>query len=202
MIVARNPKEGKQIEKEFALKGIREYIKVFCGEDVAKGIKEDECFALMNDEADTEVNEAVVGDHIFSRYLTESTGIRYIAEADNADNDDDDDIDLDDGDDYLDIDYGHDDDEDDEDDEDDDEKADAFYVLYGLKIKGLKETTVSDALKQWGSNFLKGFGVKIDSLWGPDGSGEVHTIGGLVKGLRGLFGAIDDPEELADRVQK
>ena len=80
------------------------------------------------------------------------------------------------------------------------EKADAFYVLYGLKIKGLKETTVSDALKQWGSNFLKGFGVKIDSLWGPGGSGDVHTVAGLVKGLRGLFGAIDDPDELSNRV--
>ena len=80
------------------------------------------------------------------------------------------------------------------------QKADAFYVLYGLKIKGLKETTVSDALKQWGSNFLKGFGVKIDSLWGPGGSGEVHTVAGLMKGIRGLFGAIDDPDELCDRV--
>ena len=237
MVVARSQKEGEQIEKKLAFEGITEYIKVFCGEDVAKSLKEDECFPLTDDDkgSATEVSEAVDGDHIFSRYLAENADMKYVVE-DNADEDDD--IDLDAGDDFADEDYGHDDDdedasepgENDEDNEDDEEnnseegadaegaeegadtkdaenmadvqKADAFYVLYGLKIKGLKETTVSDALKQWGSNFLKGFGVTIDSLWGPGGSGDVHTIGGLVKDLKGLFGAIDDPAELANRVDE
>ena len=248
MVVARSPKEGEQIEKKVAFEGIKEYIKVFCGEDVAKSLKEDECFALTNDEAGTEVSEAVAGDHIFSRYLAESAKMFYViedigddedddetgsehddsdssdADEDNTSDDSDDEDDADEDDDSDDGDEADDDasgeDEDGEDDGNEGEggddgkdakneedpskvqKADAFYVLYGLKIKGLKETTVSDALKQWGSNFLKGFGVTIDSLWGPGGSGDVHTIAGLVKNLRGLFGAIDDPDELSNRVQE
>ena len=192
MVVARSKKEGEQIENKAAFDGITEYIKVFCGEDVAKSLKEDECFALKNDEAETEVSEAVDGDHIFKRYLIEKLKQKYIIE-DSAD--DSEEVDLAAGDDYSDEDYGHDDDDNDDDDvesdengeddseenddeagtDDDDEssgddndensengedkegegeedpskvqKADAFYVLYGLKIKGLKETTVSDALK-------------------------------------------------------
>lgn len=70
--------------------------------------------------------------------------------------------------------------------------ADGWYILYGLKIKGLKETTAKDALLKWGSDFLKGFGVKLGSMWGG-GGGEMHTIGGLVKDVKSLFGAIDDP---------
>jgi hypothetical protein len=217
-------------------------------------LKDDECFALKNDETGTAVSEAVDGNHIFSRYLAESAKMTYVIEdgadeeddedsgnerddadanddsdadestddadedsaADDADDEDDadEDDDSDDGDEADDDASGEDDDSEDEGGESDGEdkdaeneedpskiqEADAFYVLYGLKIKGLKETTVSDALKQWGSNFLKGFGVKIDSLWGPGGSGDVHTVAGLVKGLRGLFGAIDDPDELSNRV--
>lgn len=77
--------------------------------------------------------------------------------------------------------------------------ADGWYILYGLKIKGLKETTAQDALLKWGSDFLKGFGVKLGSMWGG-GSGEMHTIGGLVKDVKSLFGAIDDPDQLASRI--
>jgi hypothetical protein len=77
--------------------------------------------------------------------------------------------------------------------------ADGWYILYGLKIKGLKETTAKDALLKWGSDFLKGFGVKLGSMWGG-GSGELHTVGGLVKDVKSLFGAIDDPDQLASRI--
>ena len=134
------------------------------------------------------------------------------SDEDDASDEDDDSDDGDDADDEDDGDGGGGDGDGGEDSEDGDsaegeneedpskiEEADAFYVLYGLKIKGLKETTVGDALKQWGSNFLKGFGVKLIDGWGGSG-GELHTVGGLVKGLRGLFGAIDDPDELSNRV--
>jgi len=55
-------------------------------------------------------------------------------------------------------------------------------------------------LKQWGSNFLKGFGVKLGSSWGGMGS-EAHTVGKLMKDLGKVFGVISDPEGLEREVK-
>ena len=82
----------------------------------------------------------------------------------------------------------------------DGESAPGYYLLYGLKIKGMKETTAADILKRWGSNFIKGLGVKLSYAWGGDG-GEIGVMD-FVKAGRGLFGAIDDPDELKNEVRE
>lgn len=199
MIVARL-KDGK-IDRKTALDGIKAYVKVFCGEDVSNALKEEECFPLPDepdegsdendgdDSGEGEDGEESVDESIvpsFRMYLSESTGLNVILEADEDDDGGDSE--------------GQDQSGDSDGKEDKDRLASGWYVLYGLKIKGLKETTVQDALKQWGSNFLKGFGVTLGSMWGG-GGGQAHTIGGLVKGLRAVFGAISDPDKLETEIK-
>lgn len=84
------------------------------------------------------------------------------------------------------------------------EKAPGWYVLYGLKIKGMKETKAIDALKQFGSNFLKGFGITLSQGWGG-GNEKKITVGGVLDAKDKLMGIIkypDDTIKLADGVTK
>jgi len=175
MIVARSKKDGEKISKTLALDGIKEYIGVFCGEDVKKALKDDECFPLPEggtEDGPGEVSESIIPS--FSMFLSESTGLKFITEADDEDGDEaqsDEDLDDagsdEDGDEMEDAedddeadsaesgDEAGDDDSEDEGEDDDpedeetepgkekpDTERDGWYVLYGLKIKGLKETTV------------------------------------------------------------
>lgn len=266
MIVARSTEQDDQknpvkISREAAMNALTAYVGTFCGQDVASGLKADECFPLEGGSAggsssdggdgdgdeftgDEEDSTSAMGESTrsvpsFSVFLSEATGIKVLSEAGNdADVRDDDEADemgsAADGDEA-----GDDDEADEMDDEEDGDEAaekepgtpagsaddedpadengngkgkgrkekpdsskmlaDGWYILYGLKIKGLKETTAQDALLKWGSDFLKGFGVKLGSMWGG-GGGEMHTIGGLVKDVKSLFGAIDDPDQLASRI--
>lgn len=92
----------------------------------------------------------------------------------------------------------------DEDDEDTEETSEGdhapgYYILYGLKIAGLKETPIRNVLKRWASNFLKGFGLKLRYMNGGSGEEKIG-VKDIIQGARSLFGAIDDPKGLADEV--
>ena len=58
-----------------------------------------------------------------------------------------------------------------------------------------------DVLKRWGSNFMKGFQTSYIAFIGNDGP-ENMSVRGLVKNIRGLFGAIDDTEDLERDVRE
>ena len=111
MIVARAKADGEKIDKKTAVEGIREYVKVFCGEDVSKGLKDDEFFELPSSESEaeagaegssggTDAEDEEVSESIpsFSMFLSESTGINVIAEADGDEDDGDEAGDEEDGD--------------------------------------------------------------------------------------------------------
>lgn len=65
----------------------------------------------------------------------------------------------------------------------------------------MKETTARDALKRWGSNFIKGFSASYIPFFGG-GSRKDITAMDFVHAARGLFGAIDDPDELVREVRE
>lgn len=72
MITARSSEEDGKIPKKDAAEAIREYVKLFCGEDVAKGIKDDEIFPLPEGGGEGAVAEQKSFDITFTRFLTES----------------------------------------------------------------------------------------------------------------------------------
>ena len=80
----------------------------------------------------------------------------------------------------------------------DSNKADGFYMLYGLKIAGLKETTVADTLKKWGKDIVDGFAITFGG-WGGD-SGKV-TIKDVKDFTDEVMGVIKDPEAFARKVR-
>lgn len=63
----------------------------------------------------------------------------------------------------------------------------------------MKEKPISNVLKRWGSNFLKGFNVQLRYFFG--GQGGKISVMDMVRLGRGLFGAIDDPDDLAQEVR-
>ena len=64
----------------------------------------------------------------------------------------------------------------------------------------MKESTAADVLKRWGSNFLKGFGFQLSYEWG--GEGDKLTVKDVVHAVRGVFGAIDNPDEIERDVRE
>ena len=64
-------------------------------------------------------------------------------------------------------------------------------MLYGLKIAGLKETTVADTLKKWGKDIVDGFAITFGG-WGGD-TGKV-TVKDVKDFTDEVMGVIKDPE--------
>ena len=165
---------------------------MFCGQNVAKKMKAEEVFPL--DDGDRSVSERQCALELdFSRYLTENSG--WLASPNALGKE----LELD---------------EDEqpaeqkpaeqkpaeqkpvEQKEEEKETAKAWALLYGLRIEGLKETTVMDAVKKFGSDFLKGMSFSIRT-WAGDGSSTNFSVGSIAKGLKDTFGAIEDPDDLA-----
>ena len=73
LIVVRAEDEDDTIEKAKGAEILRAYIGVFCGQDVAKGIKDDEIFPLDDEDRDLSERQCAL-ELDFSRYLTENSG--------------------------------------------------------------------------------------------------------------------------------
>lgn len=85
MITARARDEGGRISREAATAALKKYVGIFCGEDVAKGLKDDEIIPLPEDnghetvaqqdtkqEIEGKVSESLAFSMTFSQYLSES----------------------------------------------------------------------------------------------------------------------------------
>ena len=73
----------------------------------------------------------------------------------------------------------------------DEENSSGYYIKYKLQIKGQPEKTLSDSLKNLGSEFIQSIGLAIGGDWRSGTSGKMHTIGGLVNALKDVFGKLD-----------
>ena len=185
---------------------------MFLGPDVAKKLTAEDCIPMQ---AGSEVSESKVFSVSFSQFLAESK-IEMLNEAgedaeEDIEGEDAEEGDLDDegGDEGDGEDAGDDGDGDDAGDDgngdgsnggdkEDPNKADGFYMLYGLKIAGLKETTVADTLKKWGKDIVDGFAITFGGWGGDDGKVTVKDVKDFTDEVMGV---IKDPEAFAHKVK-
>ena len=80
----------------------------------------------------------------------------------------------------------------------DEENSSGYYIKYKLRIKGQPEKTLSDSLKNLGSEFIQSIGLAIGGDWRSGTSGKMHTIGGLVNSLKDAFGKLDPDKVQAE----
>ena len=199
--IPKDPNKTPKIPKATAFEMLKTYIQWFSGPDIAGKLTIDKLAELNpDDKKSEEKNESIIPT--FSQYLLLEAGE---APTDDKPADGDDDKKGDepaDGKDGDKSEGGKDDKpkddktdkdkkpEDDKKKDDKEEKGNGYFVNYKIQIAGEKEHPIADALKKFGKDLLKGFGVKLGS-WRTAGSGEAHTLGGLVDDLKGIFGSID-----------
>lgn len=80
--------------------------------------------------------------------------------------------------------------------------APGYYIPYSLKVEGLKQTALKDALKKFASDLFDkvGFKIKGSGLFGSGGEIDV-SVKKIKDAIKGVFGAID-PKKLKDGVRK
>lgn len=80
--------------------------------------------------------------------------------------------------------------------------APGYYIPYSLKVEGLKQTALKDAMKKFASDLFDKVGFKIKGS-GLFGSGEEIDVSvkKIKDAIKGIFGAID-PKKLKDGVSK
>lgn len=69
-----------------------------------------------------------------------------------------------------------------------DPEAEGWYIDYKVSIPGEKEHSIADALKHFGKDLLRNFGIKSSGLWGD---GDVHTVGDAMDAFDSIFGKMD-----------
>ena len=72
-----------------------------------------------------------------------------------------------------------------------------YYVPYSLKIEGLPQVALKDAMKKFVKTFFDDVTIKASGLFG---GGDSFTVKDIKKSLRNVFGPID-PDELVNSIQ-
>lgn len=83
------------------------------------------------------------------------------------------------------------------------ESAPGYYIAYNLKVQGLKETALKDAMKKFASTFFDDLQIKADGLFG--GGGDTLSIKQIKDSFKSVFGGIDPnklKETIGDKLRK
>lgn len=68
------------------------------------------------------------------------------------------------------------------------ESAIGYAIAYNLKIEGLKQTALKDALKKFAATFFDDLTITADGLFG---GGKSFTVGDVKKAIKDVFGNVD-----------
>ena len=223
IISALPVKEGEYIQKENALKALQTYVQWFVGPDLAKKVTDNVLLPLGNKESTNEsikvksfmefflesLNEAseaeVTGDQNDADDAEEEDDVDDAGEADNGEESGDDDNAEEAGDED---DNGVSSENDGENtsgdkpdengiitDENGKQSAVGWYIAYNLKVQGLKESSLKDAMKDFAVNFFDNLTIKASGLFG---GGDVITGKDVRKSFHDLLHV--DHKKLADNV--
>ena len=203
--------EKKPIDKKVAIEILKNYVQWFVGPDLASKVNSSTVKSLTEAPGNSSTgNEEKKGTDKFStdEGLSESHHFmsfkQFLREADE-DNEKDgfsSDSDLDDEESKAE-DKKEDDKKDgftgDDDLEDKNEDLNiGYYVPYSLKVEGLPQTALKDAMKKFASTFFDDVKITASGLFG---GGDSFTVKDIKDTLRDAFGPID-PESLQQNVDK
>lgn len=208
-------KESPVLQKKDAIEVLKIYVQWFVGPDLASKVNDATVKSLTEDPL--KESRLVM---TFKDFLKESTMTSLIEATDEDDSSDEEEADAssdeeeeDEGYDEEDVDdvvdKGDEDEGSDEDGEDlVDEEPDpekekieskaGYYIAYNLKVEGLPQTALKDALKKFAATFFDKVTFTSTSIFG--GSGGSFTIKDVKDKLKDMFGAID-PEKLKSTIQ-
>lgn len=219
---------GKDVEKAVAVEVIKAYVQWFVGPDLANKVT-DKTVKSLAESPDGSANESASRFMSFSKFLLEDSAEEDEFGEDGDEDDDDSADEGSEGDSAEEDENGEDADDDgeegsegegddesgDEDNDDgeegsgDDSKdgkvasgASGYYIPYSLKVEGLKQTALKDAMKKFASDLFDdiGFKIKGSGLFGSGGEIDV-SVKKIKDAIKGAFGAID-PQKLKDGVRK
>lgn len=214
--------ESSKILKSQAIIALKEYVNWFVGPDLAAKVKDDVVLPLgevgqstnpaKSDEDDSDEDETTGESVKFKSFLDmlneandedgEDDGLEgasddekdsSIGSADDGVDDEDREDDLENADD-ADQDKGLDASDKEEDKE---ESAPGYYIAYNLKVQGLKETALKDAMKKFAAEFFDTLTIKADGLFG---GGQTLSVKQVKDEFKKVFGSID-PNKLKSTIQ-
>lgn len=222
---------GKDVDKAVAVEVIKAYVQWFVGPDLANKVT-DKTVKSLAESPDGSANESTSRFMSFSKFLLEDSAEEDEFGEDGDEDDDstdegsegdsaEEDEDGEDADENADDDgekgsEGEGDDEsrdkgnnDSEEGSGDDSKdgkgasgAPGYYIPYSLKVEGLKQTALKDAMKKFASDLFDNIGFKIKGSGLFGSGGEIDVSAKKIKdAIKGVFGAID-PKKLKDGVRK
>ena len=214
--------ESSKILKSQAIIALKEYVNWFVGPDLAAKVKDDVVLPLgevgqstnpaKSDEDSSDEDETTGESVKFKSFLDmlneandedgEDDGLEgasddekdsSIGSADDGVDDEDREDDLENADD-ADQDKGLDASDKGEDKE---ESAPGYYIAYNLKVQGLKETALKDAMKKFAAEFFDTLTIKADGLFG---GGQTLSVKQVKDDFKKVFGSID-PNKLKSTIQ-
>lgn len=188
-------KEGDKVKKDEALKALQAYVKAFVGPDLANKVTKDVILELGNDDsksenqdqsqqqedknqeeeeektgsdnseddsqeesnADTEEKpqekqqKESIEVKSFKRFLIEDCGMRFLFEENDKQQQDG---------------QQENNDQSSKNDKEDDKEALGWYIAYDLKVQGLKETNLKDAMKDFATSFFDNLKITASGLFG------------------------------------
>ena len=187
-------------DKQIALDVIKTYVQWFAGPEYVNNIKEDNLFPVLPDENENKNNtDEPKKEAKFSKF---PSFLSYITEEGEEETDDSKEKTPDTEDDTSDDIPEEKDEEKKEENKTDTENASnekGFYITYTIKIEGQKEHPIADALKNFATQALKNFGIKLGNLvadiassfgiatfsWMNGSQGEGKSIlGGAIAGIK------------------
>ena len=212
-------KESPVLQKKDAIEVLKIYIQWFVGPDLAGKVNDATVKSLTEDPL--KESRLVM---TFKDFLKESTMTSLIEATDEDSSSDEeeedegyDEEDVDDAIDNDDEDSSSDEDNEDLADEDNEDLTDeepdpekekieskaGYYIAYNLKVEGLPQTALKDALKKFAATFFDNVTFTSTSIFG--GSGGSFTIKDVKDKLKDMFGAIDPNKlesEVTDKIGK
>ena len=79
-----------------------------------------------------------------------------------------------------------------------DDKAPGYCISYKIEFEGQKSHPIGSALKKLFKDIFSTLGIQLGN-WMSGTKGDVHTLGGLAKGFKNIFGGSFDAEKLVSR---
>lgn len=194
------------VQKKDAVEILQQYVQWFVGPDLAKKVNDSTVKSL--DESPDQKKELSESKKFmsFKRFLLEAEEESSEESSDSgsdkttepADGTEGEDSSSSDGEEKKDDDKNKDSEAKDDEKKDDGSSSIGYYIPYGMKVEGLKQTALKDAMKKFASTMFDDLKIKADGLFG---GGQEFTVKDAKEALRGVFGPID-PDDLVDKVEK
>lgn len=194
VIGIRPAKEGETIKKKDAVDMLATYVQWFVGPDLAKNVTDSTVKSLK--ESPTNESKKFMSFKQFMLLEADGDSVPKDIKTDGKDDssatkgEDDDSKKSEDG--------GEDKDKDASSNADENiESQLGYYISYNLKVEGLPQTALKDAMKKFAKTFFDDVKITAKGLFG---GGDSFTVGDIKKSLRSAFGPID-PDDLVRQVE-